>query len=582
VYSASTGLPVEQKLTCKSSCETFDSQAIVVEYDKLGRSVKSTDADGGTSEVSYDLLGRPAVFYDGKGTQTFGYDATSGLLTKLEDSGAGMFTAAYDADGNLVEEGLPDGLVAKTTYDEASQAVGLSYTKVTSCSEKCTWLEESNERSIYGQILSQTSLGSTQQYTYDRVGRLEIVRDTPKGGGCTTRQYSFEGEAGQDSNRTKLTTRAPGVGGACDTTSAGTVQKYEYDAGDRLVGPESVTYDSFGRITSLPSKVAGGSILATSYYSNSMVATQSQGGLTNSYQLDASGRPRQVTQTGTKTGVEVFHYSTASDSTAWTERGGSWSRNISGISRGLAAIQGSSGTTTLLLANLHGDTVATASLSPTAKEPTAKFEFDEFGNPKTGSAGRYGWLGESQRRTELPSGVIQMGVRSYIPSMGRFISTADPVNQFDLNGEKAKAKMGVGNGRAVSRPGTGGAVSSAPAAAATYSGKKPIKRKFKTRSINRIGCSMGGIGTGTLSSEGWVKMLLDITFSCDVKAVLVGFIVAEHFISPNFFSEYASHGHLYLGLGFLYGEHVQYCISGYNDNEESFKGACGSLYFLIV
>ena len=34
-----------------------------------------------------------------------------------------------------------------------------AYTKVTSCTEKCTWLEESNERSIYGQILSQTSLG---------------------------------------------------------------------------------------------------------------------------------------------------------------------------------------------------------------------------------------------------------------------------------------------------------------------------------------------------------------------------------------------------------------------------------------
>src|SRR4029079_13834691 len=89
------------------------------------------------------------------------------------------------------------------------------------------------------------------------------------------------------------------------------------------------------------------------------------------------------------------------------------------------------------------------SLSPSATEPTAKFEFDEFGNPKSGSAGRFGWLGADQRRTELPSGVIQMGARSYGPAIGRFISVdpvlggsanaydyaeADPVNGYDFSG----------------------------------------------------------------------------------------------------------------------------------------------------
>jgi RHS repeat-associated protein len=442
VYSKDTGLPEEQKF----SCEGCDTQAVITAYDKLGRPIQYTDADGSTSKTTYDLLGRPLTIFDGKGTQAFGYDPTSGLLTKLEDSAAGTFTAAYDADGSMTEQGLPNGLVATTTYDEVGAPVKLNYTKVTSCSEKCTWLEESNERSIYGQILSQTSLGSSQQYSYDEAGRLTLVKDTPQGGSCTTRQYFFDA----DSNRTKLITRAPGAGGACDTSSKGNSQEYSYDAADRLVG--EVTYDSFGRITSLPSKYAGGSALTTSFYSNEMVAIQSQGGLTNSYQLDATGRPREVVQTGTKTGTEVFHYAMASDSTAWTERGSTWARSISGIGGELAAIQESSGTTSLQLTNLHGDIVATASLSPSATGPTASFEFDEFGNPKKGSAGRYGWLGGKQRRMELPSGVTQMGVRSYVPSLGRFVSTdpvtggsanaydyanADPVNGMDLDGRKS-------------------------------------------------------------------------------------------------------------------------------------------------
>jgi RHS repeat-associated protein len=445
VYSSTTGMPVEQKFTCETSCEGFDNQVVTAIYDKLGRPVEYGDADGNISTVSYDLLGRPATTTDGKGTQTFGYDSTSGLLTKLEDSAAGTFTAAYDADGNMTERGLPDGLVAKATYDETGAPSKLTYTKVTSCSEKCTWLEESVERSIYGQILSQTSLASSQQYSYDKVGRLTLVKDTPQGGSCTTRQYFYDA----DSNRTKLTTRAPGIGGACDTSSEGTSQSYSYDAADRLTD-SGIVYDSFGRISSLPAKDAGSNTLTTSFYSNEMVAVQSQNGLTNSYQLDPTGRPRQVTQTGSKEGTEVFHYAMASDSTAWTERGSTWSRDISGIGGELAAVQPSTGETSLQLSGLHGDVVATVSLSPTAKEPTAKFEFDEFGNPKSGSAGRFGWLGGKQRRTELSSGVIQMGVRSYVPALGRFITPdpieggsanaydyagQDPVNDFDLMGE---------------------------------------------------------------------------------------------------------------------------------------------------
>lgn len=87
--------------------------------------------------------------------------------------------------------------------------------------------------------------------------------------------------------------------------------------------------------------------------------------------------------------------------------------------------------------------------------------FDEFGNPLqsgflTGGKAEVGWLGAKARRTQLPSGVIQMGVRSYVPTLGRFLSpdpvrggsanaydyaNQDPVNNTDLTGTVCTKRM---------------------------------------------------------------------------------------------------------------------------------------------
>jgi RHS repeat-associated protein len=136
------------------------------------------------------------------------------------------------------------------------------------------------------------------------------------------------------------------------------------------------------------------------------------------------------------------------------------SGHLGGIGGELAAVQESSGTVTFDLTDLHGDVIASASSSPTATKLLATYRFDEFGEPESGSTGRFGWLGGKARRTELSSGVIQMGARSYIPSLGRFLSpdpvrggsanaydyaNQDPINNFDLNGKKICVGLGTGN-----------------------------------------------------------------------------------------------------------------------------------------
>jgi RHS repeat-associated protein len=443
-YSSTLGLPTVEKFLCQSECTGFDNQAVTSAYDTLGRQSSYEDADGNKATTTYDLLGRPATVTDAKGTQTLRYDGNSGLLVELEDSAAGLFTASYDADGNMTERELPDGLVAKTTFDPTGEPVHLTYTKLFACGTSCTWLDFGLERSIYGQILSENGTLGTQSYGYDKAGRLLSAQETPKGGSCTTRVYAYDA----DSNRKSLTTRSPGLGGAC-ASSGGTEQKYSYDQADRLK-ESGIAYDELGRITNLPGSLAGGKELTTSYFANDMVASQSQNGVTNTFQLDASLRQRQRLQGGGLEGAEVFHYDGRSDSPAWTERGSTWTRSIIGIGGELAAIQESGKEITLQLTNLHGDVSATAAINPAVTSLKATFDYDEFGNPTSGSAGRFGWLGGQQRRTEFGSGVVQMGARSYMPAIGRFISpdpiegasanaydyvNADPVMGFDLAGK---------------------------------------------------------------------------------------------------------------------------------------------------
>jgi RHS repeat-associated protein len=114
------------------------------------------------------------------------------------------------------------------------------------------------------------------------------------------------------------------------------------------------------------------------------------------------------------------------------------------------ATQTNSETPVLQLANLHNDIVATASTNETVTKLESTYNTTEFGVPTTNLPPKYSWLGAIQLPTELPSGVVAMGARSYVPEIGRFLQPdprpggsanaysytfGDPLDQADPTGE---------------------------------------------------------------------------------------------------------------------------------------------------
>lgn len=439
-YDPSTGLLTTQ---------TAGGQTITTSYDPLGRVATYADADGNTSTYGYDVDGRLSSLYDGKGTQTYGYDPTTGYLTSVTDTSIGStpFTATYNADGAITNEVYPNGMTGEYTYDPAGQLTNLSYVKTSDCATNCTWYQDSVQDSSAGQALEEASTLGDTTYTYDYAGRLTGVQDTTGQGtsaSCTTRTYTFDA----DSNRTSLTTAPPAGNGSCSTTG-GTAETYSYDAADRLIDG-GVSYDAFGDLTALSAADAGGQAFTGTYYSDGTTASITQEGLTVTNSLDPTGRTDQQVTSGTSNSTVTMHYSGAGDSPGWTIDGsGNTTRYVEGIDGSLAAIQANAAAPILQVQDLEGDIVAQAALSPTATGLLSTSSSNEYGVPDSGSPAEYSWLGADRRETELPSGVVAMGSRTYVPQMGMFLqpdpvtggsaspygyADGDPVNNTDLSG----------------------------------------------------------------------------------------------------------------------------------------------------
>lgn len=424
--------------------------AITKTFDKLGRLISYTDADGGVTTTEYDLLNRPAKVADNApSTVTYTYDHTAeprGLPTAASDSVAGTFQAVYAPNGSVITEKLPGGYTATVTQDPTGTAVARTYARD---SDGSAVYSDTVTETVHGQAASHAGW-STQDYRYDRIGRLTGVDDTSNTL-CTRRGYTFDARA----NRKSLTT-ATGVPGADCPTTGGTTTNSTHDSADRLVDT-AYTYDAFGRTTALPSNTLG-------YYANDLAYQQTANGTRQTWALDPALRFRSWTvetsngSTWTQTASKLNHYSGDGDNPRWITENistGALTRHVDGIAGGLAATTGKTGNTVLQLTNIHGDVALQLPLD-SSQAPVA-LDHDEYGNSRAHQATtRYSWLGAHQRSTETPGGLTLMGVRLYSPAVGRFLSIdpiaggscnryeyacADPRNKYDLDGTYLRERV---------------------------------------------------------------------------------------------------------------------------------------------
>jgi RHS repeat-associated protein len=395
VYDAQTGRATVSRT--RNASNTVTGQVTKV-FDDLGRLSSYTDADGLTTTTTFDVLDRPVQVTDPKqGTRSLSYDQRTGDLIGITDpalgnaSGEPSMRGEYDLDGRLVSQTFTQANVRLDVgYDSVGDVTSRRYRKTVGCASDCDWTQSQVVQTIHGQWLERTTgrkgqAQASERYEYDGAGRLTKAEDTV-GGQCTTRVYEFSGDRGKNSNRTKMVTRQPGSGGACQN-SGGTDSALNHDVADRITDTGFV-YDVFGRITSVPAQHAGGSTLEAKYYVNDLAQEITQAGKKTEITLDPADRVRKRKVTGTEAYEEITHYDADGDEPALTVRGSDVYREIEGLDGDLAATTSPPNGTRLQLTDLHGDVIAEAPNDPAATTLSATRSQDEFGVPgaTTGSS----------------------------------------------------------------------------------------------------------------------------------------------------------------------------------------------------
>jgi len=413
----SFGYDAADRLTGATDAE---SHKIEIGYDNDSRVTSIKDGRGQSLTRAYNSRALLTKQVDGRGTLEYGYDKL-GRMTSLTDPQGKALSFAYDPEGGLTEIERPNGVTTTNVYDDAGRLA-----ETTSEDESSTVLEALEYGyDAAGNVLSRfdSRLEQETSFGYDPLNRLTAFN--PPGEGATAYGYDTAG------NRVEAGATTYKYNALNQLTSASDGTTYSYDSAGRMTGMENeseeTTYewDLFDHLAKAEGPTG-----------------------TASYSFDALER---LSERKSGKSTQVMHYGDLTDRPTYdTDGEGETIMSYMSGPRGLLE-QRSGEATSYPLADAHGD--ITAITGPTGNVESRQ-AYDPWGTQLSGPSLELGWLGAQQRRSDGGTGLVQMGIRSYDPTLGAFLTedpvlghvgigmTVDrylyalnnPLNRYDLNG----------------------------------------------------------------------------------------------------------------------------------------------------
>lgn len=456
-YTASGAIAATQIVGGGTRCLTYDKagRVIATEVVGLGRSVKAsishavdgnplitsiTETDGTsttTSTFEVDLAGREVRSVDRFGVVTItNYDQRTGAVASVSSAPPNGTTVvqsfSYDEFGRQASVSIDGRVVAKVSYDQLGLAQvvefgnGARTTMVHDATDAMVAKETVSGSNTYATVRRQTGGGiassdslsangttSSMNYTHDSSGRLASISLT-KGLASASKSWTF----GYDANSNR-TSQSVAVDGAPASSFS-----YDYDQSDRLVSSTDptaagITYDDRGNAT----KVGTASL---TYDAMNLLTSATDGATTVEFARSSEGSIIGRSTTDAQ-GTGTIRY--ASQGLVLDDQGRVLAQGFE-LPGGVLVSRGSDGALTWTHTSLSGDrffVLNDAGAQVGSVSGYSPFGEQIIGEKPVASDVSVGWQAtNSADSLGMTTGLVVMGQRVYVPSLGRFIQI-DPV-----------------------------------------------------------------------------------------------------------------------------------------------------------